>query len=118
MGLTLTPCLRLAAHRNRFHAASRIRQRCCWLLALIAGAVTSHAQLSWDTNTGTAGAQGGTGNWTGNTFWNNGAANVAWTNGSSAIFGGTVGTVTVNSAVTANALTFSITGYTISGAST
>jgi len=40
-------------------------------------------------------------------------AGAAWTAGKTAIFGGTAGTVTLGSAITAGGLTFSTTGYTL-----
>ena len=40
-------------------------------------------------------------------------AGAAWTAGKTAIFGGTAGTVTIGSAITAGGLTFSTTGYTL-----
>lgn len=78
---------------------------------------TSVARLSWDANGGTAGAQGGTGAWNASaTNWNTGSSNYAWaTTGADndANFGGTAGTVTISTAVTANDLAFTTTGYTI-----
>src|SRR6187455_1504530 len=88
---------------------------------LIWAAAAARAQLSWDTMTGTAGAQGATvspSNWTGTNFWWNGTNNVTWSDGSIAVFGGTAGTVTVNSAVTANGLTFDMGGYTLAAGNT
>lgn len=87
------------------------------VLAFLAAALSSTAfgQLQWDTDTATVGAQGGTGNWLSTNFWNDGANNVSWVNGSTATFGGTAGTVTVNGALTANGLTFLTNGYTIAG---
>jgi autotransporter-associated beta strand protein len=81
----------------------------------------SAASLSWDQTGG--GALGGTGTWnTSNTNWWNGASDVAWatntTTGDSATFAGTAGTVTLGENINAKGLTFSTTGYTISGAST
>lgn len=87
--------------------------------ALALGCATVRAQsLSWDTNTGTAGAQGGTGNWVGTNFWYDGANNVAWADNSRATFGGTAGNVTVNGNVSVNGMVFTTNGYSLSGAST
>lgn len=44
---------------------------------------------------------------------NTSVAGAAWTAGKTAIFGGTAGTVTIGSAITAGGLTFSTTGYTL-----
>ena len=64
---------------------------------------------------------GGTGNWNtnvGNTvWWVSGVSDSSWANGNIANFAGTAGTVTVNTAVTANGLTFVTSGYTIGGSS-
>jgi hypothetical protein len=91
--------------------ARRRRRAFCLGLAKAAAAVflsglQASAQLQWDTDIVTAGAQGGTGDWVSTNFWNDGANNIAWVNGSTASFGGTAGTVTVNEVVTANGLNF------------
>ena len=95
-------------------------------LLCLAGATAQAAQYTWDTAPGTVGAgdgaiTGGAGTWnltTGNWTVDNGANDVLWGNGSGdgAIFGGTVGTVTINtgSGVTLNNLTVT-NGYTFSG---
>lgn len=44
---------------------------------------------------------------------NTSVTGAAWTAGKTAIFGGTAGTVTIGSAITAGGLTFSTTGYTL-----
>jgi autotransporter-associated beta strand protein len=68
------------------------------------------AQLQWGAN-----GAGGTGTWDATTQnWYNGSANVAW-DGNTAVFGGTAGTVTLNSALSATGLTFGVTGYTVQG---
>ncbi len=79
------------------------------------------AQLVWDTNTSSNGAQDGAGIWdTVSTNWiaTNGA-NVAWNNANpdSATFGsGAVGgVVTLSEPITISNLTFANSGYTISG---
>jgi len=92
------------------------------IASVISGAVCSSslAQISlyWDGDgTGTVG--GGTGTWstsaarwsttsTGNTY-------AAWTNGNSASFANTAGTVTISGGVTVNDLTFGVSGYTVTG---
>jgi hypothetical protein len=93
------------------------------VLGLAAGS-SKGANFNWDpTSTGTANG-GGPGTWSinpANLFWFNGAADVTWPNlaDSVAIFGGTPGTgaVTINTGtgITANGLTFNVSGYTVSG---
>jgi fibronectin-binding autotransporter adhesin len=90
----------------------------------------SHAaDLTWDTNSSTAGIQAGTGSWNttaGNTVWSNAGNNVIWsqtstTDGSNAaIFAGTDGTlnqyvVTLGSQMAAESITFNNSGYQITG---
>ena len=72
-----------------------------------------HAQttLTWGATGG-----GGTGTWdTSASNWFNGSTAVPWTQGDSAIFGGTAGTVTLGTAITAQDLTFGTNGYTVTG---
>ncbi|MBN8459482.1 MAG: autotransporter-associated beta strand repeat-containing protein [Verrucomicrobia bacterium] len=75
------------------------------------------ASLTWDTDSGTTGAQGGAGTWTdGGSGWWNGTANVAWNNATpdNATFGGAAGgTVTLGSAITAGSIGFDTAGYTL-----
>ena len=75
--------------------------------------------LSWDADTVTTDAQGGTGTWdqlTSNLWWD-GAANTTWpASGARAVFGGTAGTVTVaGGGVSATIADFQTTGYTVTG---
>ena len=81
--------------------------------------------LTWDgSDTVTSGAQGGAGTWNVNSTanWWNGTTDLAWPalggTDDDAVFGGTAGTVTLGSAITANDLTFNTTGYILSGAQT
>lgn len=63
---------------------------------------------------------GGSGNWSaGGANWTNstGTTNTTWNSGT-AVFGGTAGTVTVSSAISAQALIFNSSGYTIAGSQT
>lgn len=78
----------------------------------------------WDTDTSTAGnlitgaGLGGTGTWdTGTANWWDLTNLVAWPNlnTDTAVFGGTAGTVTLSSGITANALSFKSTGYVLTG---
>jgi autotransporter-associated beta strand protein len=100
------------------------------LLALILAGLFAYpspalarSQYYWDaTNPIDASpGSGGTGNWNttaGNTvWWVSGGSDSIWANGNIANFAGTAGTVTVNTAVTANGLTFATSGYTIGGTS-
>ena len=70
--------------------------------------------LYWTSNGTTL---GGTAAWNSSgSNWspsNTSVAGAAWTAGKTAIFGGTAGTVTIGSAITAGGLTFSTTGYTL-----
>ena len=97
--------------------------RAAMLAALFASSSpTWAADRYWDPN-GTALGRGGVGTWnlTGN-FWspsNDGTSGPysAWNNTTfdHAIFGGTVGTVTLGAPVTVGGLTFETTGYVLSG---
>jgi autotransporter-associated beta strand protein len=72
------------------------------------------ATLVWDVNGVTAGT-GGTGVWTTDvspTNWDNGTTFQTWLNGNDiALFGGTPGTVTLNTPITAGGLIFDSNGY-------
>jgi hypothetical protein len=73
----------------------------------------------WDVNGATAGT-GGTGTWLTANAWRSGSSTGTlgdWANNNNAVFGGTAGAITTSSGVTARSLTFSQTGYTISGSS-
>lgn len=78
-------------------------------------------EFFWDTDTGTSGDQGGTGNWNlADNFWWDGASNTIWpaapSGDDNAAFGGTAGTVTIDPAgITATSLKFTVDGYTIDG---
>jgi fibronectin-binding autotransporter adhesin len=83
------------------------------------------AQITWDSNTSTTGAQDGAGTWnTSNTNWWDGASNVSFTSGDNVTFGaasGAAGAITVdNAGITAGSLTFNAPGsssYAFSGGS-
>jgi len=86
------------------------------LLAAQAIPAARGAPLNWD-GAISGGANGGNGTWDSNTTgnWWDGAADVVWPNSGTdndAVFGGTLGAVTVV-AVTANDITFSTGGYTL-----
>jgi fibronectin-binding autotransporter adhesin len=73
--------------------------------------VQAQTILTWGATGG-----GGTGTWdTSHANWFNGSAAVPWTQGSSAIFAGTAGTLTVGAPITVQNMTFSTDGYTITG---
>jgi autotransporter-associated beta strand protein len=96
-------------------------------LSLLPSLHAANENRFWDggaaniAGTGNGVSLGTAGNWnTTLTNWDKGAvAYVAWVNANNdyANFGGTAGTVTLTSPVTANALTFTTTGYTIAGTS-
>ncbi|MDZ7617585.1 MAG: autotransporter-associated beta strand repeat-containing protein, partial [Patescibacteria group bacterium] len=78
------------------------------------------ATVTWDADTGVAGAQDGSGNWdTATANWINAGANGIWTAGDDAVFGvGGAGaaTVTLTEAISAGALTFNAGAtYTVAG---
>lgn len=103
------------------HRASRT----AWLMFCFAIAFGAQgAALTWDADTGTSGAQDGSGTWTsGAGGWWDGSANVNWNNATPdmATFGaGTDGSyaITVGGAITCGTpLTFANSGYTLSAAS-
>jgi autotransporter-associated beta strand protein len=72
--------------------------------------------LEWDVNLGSAGAQGGTGDWDGGNFWWNGSSNVPWVSGADAVFGGSAGTVD-SSGITVDDISYTVTGYNLTGPS-
>ena len=79
--------------------------------------VSATGTLPAQTLTWGAGGAGGSGQWDAGTTvdWYNGSANVPWTNGDSAVFAGTAGTVSLSGLVTASQVTFSTAGYTLTG---
>jgi autotransporter-associated beta strand protein len=89
------------------------------VLTSLAVTASATAQLQWDPNMTSGAAPGGTGTWTATGAvmnWYNGSANVAW-DGNTAVFGGTAGTVSIDSVATPSAtgMTFNTTGYTLAG---
>ncbi len=77
------------------------------------------ASLQWDPNGATPGI-GGSGTWnTSSLFWFNGSGLQSWNNASldDAVFAGTAGTVTLGGAIVVHNLSFSTTGYTVTGGS-
>lgn len=96
------------------------------ILFATALAITAGAQqtLNWDPGlTDSSGGGAGTWNLNGTANWYNGTADARWLDNSpggtnSAVFGGTAGTVTLASSLSASNLQFTTTGYTLSGAGT
>ncbi|MCX6879490.1 MAG: autotransporter-associated beta strand repeat-containing protein [Verrucomicrobia bacterium] len=91
-------------------------------MALSLGLPTAGAaSLYWDGTSSGADADGGIGTWStapATTNWDTSASggnNVAWTNGSDAVFGGTGGLVTVSGTVSANSLSFRTASYSLTG---
>jgi hypothetical protein len=70
------------SQRRRLHLPSLLLGWSFLLFAYLASA----ASLTWDANTGTTGAQDGSGTWVGNNWWN-GTANVTWSAANNAVFG-------------------------------
>src|SRR5580693_5611921 len=65
---------------------------CLALFAFVVIGPRAHGQLIWG-----SGGNGGSGTWNSSlTDWWNGSSNVTWTNGDSATFAGTGGTVDIN----------------------
>lgn len=111
------------------HTTSRLQPRsrlasASLVLSLIASLPSAFAATyQWDPGATPATPSGGAGTWnTANTNWSNGATDVAWpnlaANDDKAVFGGTAGTVTLGSSLTAGGIQFNTSGYTLSSAST
>jgi fibronectin-binding autotransporter adhesin len=106
--------------------STRGRRHSAWIAAGLALAAcllpapATGATYTWWA-TGSSGTAGGTGTWnTANAYWTtNGSAWVPWDNttnaGDTAEFGGTAGTVSLGTPITANGLSFATTGYTVTG---
>lgn len=78
--------------------------------------VAQAAPFTWDPAMTPVAPSGGTGVWNiSNVFWSDGANDFIWpnTNADTAIFGGTAGTVTIESPIQANGMTFNTAGYVI-----
>src|SRR5438105_2220110 len=100
--------------------------RACLTLASVVASVAGSAlmvpaaTLTWDPTFVPTAPVGGTGTWNlSNLNWSNGASDVVWSNNLTDIaqFGGTAGTVALNTALSAGGVKFLSPGYTISGAS-
>ncbi len=93
-----------------------------WLLAgLLAcpNSATAQTTMYWDPGTTSSTNGGGTQTWNSSlAYWYNGTMDTTWGPGNIASFGGSAGTVTLGAAETADGLTFTTSGYTISGSPT
>jgi outer membrane autotransporter protein len=87
------------------------------LVALAIAALATHESSALaQTLTWGRGGGGGSGRWNTTTSdWFNGSANVPWTQGDSAIFGGSPGLVDQTVPITAQDLTFGTSGYLVAG---
>lgn len=108
------PALARPRHRSMPTSAAWLL---AWLILSVCSPALMSANLTWDADGTAGGATGGTGLWdTTALLWNNAGAMTAWTNtGHVAVFGGTAGTMTLDTAITAAGLTFNSTGYTLAG---
>ena len=93
------------------------------LLLAVGVSVTRADVLTWDPLANGGGGGSGTWNLNGTANWFNGANDVKWLDNSAtgtngAVFAGTAGTVTLNSALSASNLQFTASGYTLSGSGT
>lgn len=79
----------------------------------------SAASLIWDTDGTAGGSTGGTGIWDlSSLYWNNGGTLQAWENTvipHAAVFGGTAGSVILDSPISVTGMTFNSSGYSILG---
>jgi autotransporter-associated beta strand protein len=90
------------------------------LMVLAASSELQAANFTWDPSQTPLTSSGGTGAWNlADTFWSNGATDVAWADTSglldTATFGGSAGTVTLGTNLGAKGLVFGTSGYTITG---
>ena len=116
---------------GRFNSVTKARKskarRSAFLqLFIVAGFVAfgssklqAQTDLYWDQNSATSGT-GGSGNWDlSSSFWRNGSSTGTlqnWSSGNNAVFGGTAGTVTLNTTgISATGLSFQTTGYSVAG---
>ena len=99
-----------------FHSFRTLRVMAAWLL-LILGRTAMGAHQTWDPNGAAAGTGGIGARDTSTALFNSGAT--TWSNGTNAAdvadFGGTAGTVTLGTGVTAGGLQFDTSGYLITG---
>lgn len=101
---------------------SKLKSLTLAILPLIYLGMTPYATAAtvyWDgadTTSGNGSPIGGSGNWNASNNWTNdatGTTNQAWVDGDNAVFGGTGGTVTLDTAQTVGDITFNSDGYTL-----
>ncbi len=85
-----------------------------FVVSLVVGQSAFGAVLTWDPSASGGAAVGGAGTWNSGSWWS-GTSDVAWVNGNNAYLGGSVGTVTLGTPISANSVTFNAAGYTVSG---
>jgi autotransporter-associated beta strand protein len=90
---------------------------------LLTAALTANfafaASLSWDPGLTGGTSLGGSGTWNATlSNWYNSTGDTTWTSGADAAFDTAAGSVTLGSAITVHNMTFSVSGYTVSGNST
>ena len=83
-----------------------------------ASLATAQTTQYWDPTLTGSSTGGGAGTWSSAANWFDGTSDTAWVNGNLAVFGGTAGSVTLGANETANGVTFTTTGYTLSGSAT
>jgi autotransporter-associated beta strand protein len=90
------------------------------LAGLLACPSPAAAQITmfWDPNLTDSPYSGGGGTWSTAANWFNGTLDTTWVSGNIANFGGSAGTVTLGAAETASGLTFTASGYILSGSPT
>ncbi|BCM93312.1 hypothetical protein IAD21_05203 [Abditibacteriota bacterium] len=92
---------------------------CCFFVLVVAlQSASNAATLTWDPGHTPTTPSGGAGTWDTTTAnWSNGTTDVVWPNTTAdiAIFPNTGGTVTITGSLNANALTFNVSGYTVTG---
>ena len=103
-------------HRElRAPAAGRLLLLTAALALSLASVGATAGSLEWSADGVTPGS-GGTGTWkTSTALWFNGTTFQDWNNAAldDAVFGGTAGTVTLGTAITAHDLIFDVTGYSV-----
>ena len=107
----------MQAHSTRRFGVRIFAATAAFTLAVIAlqpAQAIAAPQLNWDPAASNSNSGGGSGTWnTGS--WYNGTSDVGWVTGDDAIFGGSAGTVSLTSGITANNLIFNTAGYTVTG---
>lgn len=111
---------KLPFRRSRLQRMTRLLSGLIFVAGCVAATVNAQT-LYWDPQLSDGSSLGGAGTWNlTSAIWYNGISDVLWLDNSSlgsntAVFGGTAGTVNLNSSLSASNLQFDTTGYTISG---